>query len=399
MPLLQIDEPDRKAARRLTPFALAFRPFFLLAGLAAAVLIPIWAIAFASGRLGPNYYGFIEWHGHEMVFGYAVAVAVGFLLTAARNWTGIETVKGTPLAALAALWLLGRVVPFFPGPLPGWLIAAADLAFLPAVALALGGPLWRARHYKSFAFVLVFALLTGANAVIHLERLGLIAGGARQALYFAVDLIVLLIVIMGGRVIPFFTEKALPGVRMRRWPVVEAAAVSGLVLLAALEALYPQSDAVAVAALLAAVANGVRLVGWWSGRVWGVPLLWVLHAGYGWLVAGLALRAAAGVGWVAPSLALHALTAGAIGLTTLGMMARVALGHTGRPLRLPRGMATGFVLLALAGLVRVLLPMLFPAQYVAWIGLSGALWALAFFTFLVLYVPILMRARIDGRPG
>ena len=399
MPLLQIDDPEREAGRRLAPFALAFRPFFLLAGVAAAVLIPVWAIAFGLGRLGPNYYGFIEWHGHEMVFGYAVAVAVGFLLTAARNWTGIQTLSGAPLAALAGLWGLGRVLPFFPDLLPGWLIASVDLAFLPAVALALGRPLWRARHYKSFAFVLVFAFLGGANAVIHLERLGVIASGARPALYFAVDLIALLIVIMGGRVIPFFTEKALPGVRARSWPVVEAASVSGMVLLAAVEVVYPGRAVVGAAALLAAAANGVRLAGWWSRRVWTVPLLWVLHAGYGWLVVGLALKVAASAGWLAPSLALHALTAGAIGLTTLGMMARVALGHTGRPLRLPRGMASGFVLLALAGVARVAMPLLFPAQYITWIVISGALWALAFLTFLLLYGPILMRARIDGRPG
>ena len=399
MPLLQVDEPDRETSRQLAPFALAFRPFFLLAGIAAAVLIPAWAIAFTLGGIAPNYYGFIEWHGHEMVFGYAVAVAVGFLLTAARNWTGIETISGLSLAVLAGLWLAGRVVPFFPGLLPSWLIAATDLAFLPAVALALGWPLWRARHYKSFAFVLIFALLGGANAVIHLERLGVLAGGGRQALYFAVDLIVLLIVIMGGRVLPFFTEKALPGVHMRRWPVVEAASVTGMVLLAAVEVGFPGSAAVGGAALLAAAANGIRLAGWWTRRIWGVPLLWVLHAGYGWLVVGLALRAAASVGWVIPSLALHALTAGAIGLTTLGMMARVALGHTGRPLRLPRGMAAGFLLLALAGVARVPLPLLFPAQYVLWIGLSGTLWALAFLIFLALYGSILIRARIDGRPG
>lgn len=398
MQLLQIDEPG-PADRGFAPFALAFRPFFLLAGVAAAVLILTWVAAFAWGRLGPNYYGSIEWHGHEMVFGYAVAVAAGFLLTAARNWTGIQTVSGTPLAFLAGLWFLGRIVPFFPNLLPNWVIAAADLAFLPAVAAALGWPLWQARHFKSFAFVLVFVLLGGANAVIHLERLGVLAGGGRQALYFAVDLIVLLIVIMGGRVIPFFIEKALPGVRMRSWPVVEAASVSGMVLLAAVEALYSGSEAVGAAALFATAANGLRFAGWWSGRVWRVPLLWVLHGGYGWLVVGLALKVAASAGWVAPSLAVHALTAGAIGLTTLGMMARVALGHTGRPLRLPRGMAAGFLILVLAGGVRVLLPMFFPAQYLSWIVLSGGLWTVAFVIFVVLYSPILVRARIDGRPG
>ncbi|HKJ77201.1 MAG TPA: NnrS family protein, partial [Gammaproteobacteria bacterium] len=317
---------------------------------------------------------------------------------ATRNWTGLPTARGPVLAGLAAVWLAGRLLPLAPA-LPGVLVAAVDLSFLPLLALALAVPVVRAQHWKSLMFPVLLLVLTGANLAIHLERLGVAEGVARPALYAGVDLVVILIALMGGRVIPFFTEKALEGVRPRTWPWVERAAIPSIAILALAEAFYPQPAVVGGLATVAAVINGIRFAGWLDRKVWSVPLLWVLHLAYGWLVVGFAMKAVAAFGGVSPLLALHALTAGGIGGATLGMMARVSLGHTGRTLDLPAGMAVAFGLLHIAAAVRVLLPLAVPTAYAGLIGLSGALWSLAFLIFVFRYTPILYRPRIDGRPG
>lgn len=399
MAVISIEDPGRHGpARKSALWDLGFRPFFLLAGLAGLALVAVWAAVFAAGRPLDTYYGYIGWHSHEMVFGYAVAAIAGFLLTATRNWTGRPTARGGVLAGLALLWLAGRVLPLVPG-VPGGVVAAVDLAFLPLLALALAVPVTRAQHWKSLMFPVLLLVLAGANLAIHLEGLGLAAGLARPALYGAVDLVVLLIALMGGRVIPFFTEKALDGVQPRSWGWVERLALPSIAVLALAEAFYPQPALVGVLAALAALLNGIRFAGWLDRQVWRVPLLWVLHLAYAWLVVGFAMKAAAAFGGLSPFLALHALTAGGIGGATLGMMARVALGHTGRTLDLPSGMAVAFALLHLAAAVRVLAPLLLPGAYPGLVGLSGALWALAFAVFVIDYAPILYRPRVDGRPG
>lgn len=395
MALIGISDP-RRPARGWAPFALGFRPFFLLAGLAALLLIALWGWMYGGSHLLVNYYGFIGWHSHEMLFGYSSAVVTGFLLTAVRNWTGVQTLRGAPLAALAAVWLAGRLVPFLP--LPAWLIAGVDLSFLPLFAIALATPLLRARHYKSLMFVAIIATLFAGNLLIHLQLLGLTGGGGRAGTYLAVYLTLLTVVIMGGRVIPFFTEKGLPpGFARREWRWVERLAPAGVVLAGVTDILWPGSPLFAACALLAAVANGWRLAGWYHRGIWRVPLLWVLQLGYAWLVAGFGLMALGAMGWFPPLQALHALTVGAIGGISLGMMARVTLGHTGRMLVPPPAMTWAFALLYLATAARVFLPLWLAPQPA--IAVSAALWAGAFLLFVVLYAPMLLRARVDGQPG
>ncbi len=396
MALIGLSEPQ-PTPRGWAPFALGFRPFFLLAGVAAVVLLAVWGWAYAGGHMLHNYYGYIGWHSHEMVFGYSSAVIAGFLLTAARNWTGVQTLRGLPLALLALLWLLARITPFLPD-VPPPLTALLDLAFLPLFAVALAIPLLRARHYKSLMFVVVAVVMSAANLLVHLEHLGVMQESARAGIYLAVDFILLAIVIMGGRVIPFFTERGLPpGFVHREWSLVERLAPVSVVLLALCEAFWPQQYMLAALAALAALFNGWRLYGWYTGGIWRVSLLWVLHLAYGWLVLGFALKALAALGLFAPMQALHALTIGAIGGMTLGMMARVALGHTGRNLIAAPAMAWAFALVNLATLVRVFLPLV--ATYPLTIAVAAGLWVIAFAIFSWLYVPVLLRARVDGQPG
>jgi len=378
------------------PFALGFRPFFLAAGLYAVLMMALWLLVL-RGALTPGELPPAVWHGHEMLFGFAVAVIAGFLLTATQNWTGIPTPSGPPLAALFLIWLAGRVSFLVPGLPPGW-IAAIDLSFLPVLAVTLALPIIRARQLNNYPFPFMLLALAAANALVHGEALGL-SDTARLGLHLAVYVVVAMIVVMGGRVIPSFTDNKLQ-TRARRWKPIERLVppVTVLALTAALVA--PDTRITALLAALAAALHAIRLAGWYTPKIWSVPLLWILHLGYAWVVLGFALLAlsAAGVGAVAVS-ALHAFTAGGIGVLTLGMMARVALGHTGRMLEPAPLMTRAFVAINLAAVVRVALPLSFPAVYAQGMAVAGVAWIAAFGLFALIYTPILLRPRVDGKPG
>jgi len=380
-------------------FALGFRPFFLLSGIFAIVSTTVWVPAFVGGLGLSTYYGQIGWHSHEMIFGYTVAVIAGFLLTAVRNWTARETPAGSLLAGIVTLWLFGRILPLFPANFSAWFTALIDLAFLPALTFAIGVPLVRSGETRNLLFLPLLAALWIANCLVHAEVLGLASNLARQGIFLGMNLIILLIVIMGGRVIPFFTERALPGTVMKRWAFVEWLSPLAVVIFLAVEFFLADSLWSASFAALAACANGIRLAGWYSQRYWNVPLLWVLHLGYSWIVVGFFLKAGVGLGLVPPQFTIHAFTVGAIGVLTIGMMARVSLGHTGRPLNIGTAMTVAFGLLNLAALARGLLPIFFPLWFPQLIIASGALWIAAFVIFVIIYSPILAQPRIDGRPG
>lgn len=378
------------------PFALGFRPFFLAAGLYAVLLMALWLGVLRGnvvlGELPPP-----VWHGHEMLFGFAVAVIAGFLLTAARNWTGIATPSGAPLAALFLLWLAGRVAFLLPG-LPGGLVALTDLAFLPLLALLLALPIHKAKQLHNYPFPVMLLALTLANALVHGAALGWLPGTAETGLHLAVYVIVAMMTVIGGRVIPSFTDNKL-GSRAQRWPRIER--LLPFITLGALAAalLAPISPVTALLAAAAASAHGVRLAGWHTRKLWSVPLLWILHLGYAWIVAGFALLALSATGVAAASSALHAFTAGGIGTLTLGMMARVSLGHTGRMLESAPLMTLAYIAVNLAALSRVVLPLLLPTAWATLMAIAGFLWMAAFGLFAAIYWPILLRPRVDGKPG
>jgi len=267
------------------------------------------------------------------------------------------------------------------------------------LAVTLSVPLLRTRQQHNLVFLFVLAALSVANIMVHLQILGITRATAKHGIYFAVYLIVLLIAILGGRVIPFFTEKGIAGARTRRWTTVEYVSLGSLVVLMVLYLVDAAPLAVIVFAIVTALGHGLRLSGWYQRTVWSVPLLWVLHLGYAWLVAGFILTALSAAGLVNPMLAIHAFTTGGIGTITLGMMARVALGHTGRILRIGPAMTWSFVLANLAAVSRVFLPMIFPGRYSEWIVMAGVLWSVAFAIFVISYAGVLIQPRVDGRPG
>jgi len=379
-------------------FALGFRPFFLLAGWLAILLMAFWVPVFVGGVASDIYYAQIDWHSHEMIFGYTVAVIAGFLLTAVRNWTNTPTPSGLPLAGMGALWLIARILPILVAIFPRWLIAAADLAFLPTFAIGIAVPLLKNNEKQNLIFLPLLAVLWSADLLVHADVLGLAPNLARKGVFLGLDVIILVIVIMGGRVIPFFTERAL-SVVLKRWRIVEWLSPVSVVLFLLTELFVPDSVTSASLAALAACANGARLAGWYTPRYWRVPLLWVLHLGYGWIVVGFYLKAGTALGLVPPQFTIHAFTVGGIGVLTLGMMARVSLGHTGRPLKVGAAMTSAFVLINLAAVGRGLLPPFFPQFFSQLIVASGVFWIAAFTIFIIVYTPILIQPRVDGRPG
>jgi uncharacterized protein involved in response to NO len=392
---LPASQPAASVPAGFALWHLGFRPFYLLASIFSAVSVLLWA-AQVSGYLSSAYLQGPVWHGHEMLFGYAVAVITGFLLTAVRAWTGLPTATGVPLMALAGLWVLGRVLVLTP-----WDVAAAvmNAAFPLAVAVAIGIPLVRARSVRNYFFIGLLALIGVLILALHLALLSRVGLSPHVGLQLALDVVLFIMVVMGGRVIPMFTNNGVRGAGATRHAWVEKFALGAVLLLFVADLLQWSQTVIATIALLGALAHGVRLYLWRPWRTLSTPLVWILHAAYVWIVAHLALRGLSALDLLAGSYAIHALTVGAIGGLTLGMMTRTARGHTGRLLIADGFELTMFVLIQIAALVRVLGGMVTPAWYLPSIQLSGVLWAAAFGLYAVRYWPVLTRPRLDGKPG
>ena len=380
-------------------FAMGFRAFFALAGLSALALIAVWNSLFNGSLHIDNYYPAINWHAHEMLLGYSAAVIAGFLLTAVRNWTNTPTTTPDQLASLCFLWIYGRVLPFYSDLVPDVLIAATDLAFLPVLVFFVSRPLLKTANYKNLTFTALLLLMTVGNGLIHAEILGLTEATAYLGLTMVLAIIVMMILVIAGRVFPFFTERGLSGVVCIRNQGLDIASVVVSLGVFLLLMLNVSGLLLTIFAVLAVVLNIMRVSAWYDSRIWFVPLLWVLYVGYGWLILGFGLIALSAYAIVLPSLALHAFTVGGIGILTLGMMARVALGHTGRALKASNVMAIAFVLINLAALFRVLIPVLLPAWFGSFVVVSTYCWLAAFSLFAFYYAPILSTPRADGQPG
>ena len=391
-------------ARGHTVFSLGFRPFFLAVGVEGVALTLAWLAMLYGWLPAPAWLDPFLWHGHEMLFGLVSAAIAGFLLTAVPNWTGTPPVAGARLAALLTLWLLGRIAMAAAGALPAAAVAVADLAFPAALFVAVAWPIVRTRQTRQAGVLAVLLGLTGANLAAHLDALGVAPGASRPALRLAIVFVALLILVIGGRITPSFTQNAIvragaaPTVRVR--PTLDRLSLAAALALALSELLAPRSLATGASAAVAALVTLARMSGWQTRFALGDPLVASLHAGFAWVGAGFAAIALADLGApVPPTVALHALTAGAMGAMILAVMTRVALGHSGRPLVAPRSARIAYLLVSAGALARVLGPLLAPgAQRAAW-TLAGLLWAGAFAAFLAGYAPILLQPRADARSG
>lgn len=394
---IKIDEPTppRAGASSFALWELGFRPFYLLASSFAALSVGLWSLQF-TGWLPTPYLPAPLWHAHEMLMGFALAVIVGFLFTAGRNWTGRPTPTGGALMALAALWLLARVLVLTPF---GLASALANLAFPVASAAALAVPLWKARSKRNYFFVALLLGLGAASLGIHLAQLKLLPQVGAYAVQMALDVVLFVLCVMGGRVIPMFTNNGVPGARAQRKDWLEKGALGAVLALMLADALRLPAAWVAVAAAVAGALHLARLVLWQPWVTWRTPLVWVLHLAYAWIPLHLALRAMTALGLAGPSAAHHALTVGAVGGLVIGMMVRTARGHTARRLMADRWEVSCFVLVAASALARVLLPLAAPALTLEAVGISAALWSLGFALYTLRYWPVLTRPRLDGKPG
>lgn len=382
----------------------AFRPMFLLGASFSAIAMLLWILALAGTISLPVYGNVLVWHAHEMMFGFVAAIVVGFLLTAVQNWTGMRATHGRALGILTTVWLLGRLAFLFGANLPAWLVAGIDLLFLPLSAILLAVPLIKVKQQRNLFFVPVLFLLTFCNALMHYglvsERFDIQQLGSQNAVW----LVALLMAIVGGRVIPMFTANGTMTTKAE--PIVWLDRIGlgslWLVFILNITLFSAQLPDVVMAAIYAisAVALGVRCLRW---RIWitlRVPLLWSLHIAYWFIPLGLALFALRELGFnISNSIALHAITAGAMGNMILAMIARVSLGHSGRPLQPKAIMSLAFLLVAVAALSRVLLTWLVPEFSMSWFMFSAAAWILAYLIYVVVYLPILITPRPDGRPG
>ena len=395
---MQISEPGQSKGFAL--FNLGFRPFFLFAALSSALLMAHWLMLLGKGQATYDYYQISQfWHGHEMLFGYGIAVIAGFLLTAVRNWTSIQTPYGKTLAAIFFVWLAGRLLPVisqFAVSIPGEVIALVDLAFLPLVALGIGLPIVRSGNHRNLVFIVILLAMTIANTLIHLQLLGITSNTLASGMQLGLGLIVVVMVIMGGRVIPFFTERAM-AFEARKYSWLEKSFIP-LAFGWLLADLFQLQIAAAILAAINAAIHLLRLSGWFKARMFRNHLIWILHVAYLFIPLGFLLDALSSVINLSPYLAIHAFAAGAIGSMTLGMMARVSLGHTGRPLKISPVTVAAFILMAISGLVRVFLPII-PELYMMAIHISGGLWVVAWILFLIPYTPILLKPRADGQFG
>lgn len=393
----RIEEPAPRAhpSRGFALWQLGFRPFYLLASAFAALSIALWGLQF-TGLLPAPYLAGPLWHAHEMLFGFTLAVVVGFLFTAGRNWTNRATPTGAKLAALAALWLAGRVLVLTPW---GWASAIVNAAFPLAAAVSLAIPFVAAGNRRNYFFVALLALLSAATLAVHLNQLGVLALPGWAGIQIALDVVLFILCVMGGRVIPMFTNNGVPGAHAQRRPLVEQASLLGVLLLLAADALQVPAPVTGVIAAIAAAAHLARWILWQPWTTLRTPLVWVLHLAYAWIPLHLAMRALAAAGWIASSAAVHALTVGAIGGLVIGMITRTARGHTARPLRADRWDVACYVLVAAAAVVRVLLPLVLPQWTLHAIVGSAALWSAGFGLYAITYWKVLTRPRLDGKPG
>ena len=380
MALYTPSEPHAASAQGFALFALGFRPFYLLAGAYAALSVPLWAAQYAGWLPGAN----PLWHAHEMLFGYAFAVIAGFLLTAVRAWTSRPTPSGAALAGIAALWIAARLL----APYSLQASSVLDALFALAVAWGIGRPIVASGNRNWYFILFVIALGAASVAFVVTEP--------RVALAAGLDVVLLVITIMGGRVIPAFTNNAVLGAGARRNRWIEHGALGAVIALLFLDLFQLP---VWPLALAAAALHAIRVGLWAPLATRARPILWILHLSYAWVAVHLLLRGLAGVDLVPAALATHALTVGVIGGLTLGMMTRTSRGHTARPLKVGSWEVAAYVLVHAAAVVRVIFPLVAPGAYAAFVELSAALWCAAFAIFTAVYYPILSRPRLDGQPG
>lgn len=386
---------------RFALFDLGFRPFFLGAVIYSIVVMLFWIAVYAFHVALPmDGLSEYQWHAHEMVFGYSMAVIAGFLLTAVKNWTGIQTVHGPALAAIFSLWLVARLLFLFGSK---FIVVAAffDLFFMVSILVAVVYPIIKSRNWRQLGILAKISLLIAANLCFYLGYMGILEQGMRWGIYGGLYLVIGLILTISGRVIPFFIERGV-GYPVQlynpKWITLLGLLLFLVFVISDLFLENPVITGYTSVGLL--IVYSVRLSGWYTPGIWKKSLLWSLYLAMLFINIGFLLFALNAFTGVSKFIAIHAFTYGGIGVITVAMMARVALGHTGRNMNEPPELVKYIFSALLAGsIVRVFFPLVAPDNYLNWILLSQVLWVAGFSLFVITYTPILIKSRIDGQPG
>lgn len=392
-------EPGPARPPSVAIFAYGFRPFFLLAAIHAALVIPFWVALLNGLDLGQPPLPALTWHAHEMLYGFVAAAIAGFLLTAVPSWTGRRGYAGAPLVLLVLIWLAGRIAMSAPLGLSQIWLAAIDLAFLPVLALTLIPALIRSGNRRNLALIGLLALLFVANLAFHFD-----GAASSVSLTRAYGVMLFMLTLLGGRMVPAFTSSALKqrglDIRIRRYQPLDRAVLIAVALVVLVDVLMPRGPFAAGAAGIAAFLLAAQLCRWQGHRTLRAPIVWVLHVAYAWLPVCLVIKSAWLFGVALPASSWqHALGVGAMATMIIAVMSRASLGHTGRELVAPIPIVVAYGLLSAAALARVFGPILMPLTAARWLLLAAGLWTLAFSLFVIVYAPILWRSRADGRPG
>ena len=396
---------DSEKEQRIIPvFRLAFRPFFLAASAFSVISMLLWASFWAgNANVTALMYGNpIWWHSHEMLIGFTGAIIIGFLLTAVQNWTGNPGVRGWKLASIFLFWLVARIGLLVGSPGIAWMVT--DLIWMPLAAYYLARPIVIRKQWNNLFFAPLILLLTCLNALYHLNALGMGGADLSSVSFMTVMVVSVIVLVVGGRVIPFFTWRGTKTEQITRVKWIELGSlIPSWLLLANVLLPVPESISQFTLPLLlfaTGVGHLIRFARWRTFSTLKVPLLWLLHFAYMFMTGGMLLLAVHFYsGTIGYSVALHFITVGGIGCMILAMIARVSLGHTGRSLQVNRAMVAAFVTLVLAALLRTVAVIVFPELVLKAYIVSALLWAIAFAVFTVVYYPILTKPRKDGRPG
>ncbi|MFD2204638.1 NnrS family protein [Kiloniella antarctica] len=383
-----------------------FRPFFLSGAFYALLVLCLWILSLTGYLEYETYVAPPLIHGHEMLYGFGVAAIAGFILTAMPNWTNTPPLSGLPLAGLYAFWIAGRLSLWAGTSIPFVVLATVDMLFLPTLAIMTARTLYKAGNKKNLMLPGIFLLLGTFNLLFYLSEMSVIELSSRTILEAAISVLILLITIIGGRIVPAFTRNALHQqgitIEISAPTKLSIACIIGTFVMVLGDVFispdYPNSFA--VFCLLLAMAHFIRLIFWKGWLTLNDPLLWSMHLGYLWIPIGLLLKSYGlyeyGYFWEG---ALHALTTGAIATMVLVVMIRAGLGHSGSPLKSSFLLTCSLIAITLAALSRVVQSALEGPLSVPVLHSSGLLWTLAFGLYIIHFLPIMFKPRLDGKPG
>ncbi len=394
---------------------LSFRIFFSAAALFAVITMLLWSFVFTghtdidAQALNPLY-----WHGHEMVYGYALAVIAGFLLTAVKTWTWVMMPHGYKLLAIFCCWLLARLswAGFGLGMTVAgssisllYVAAVFDLLFIASMAFVICRAVLQVKQYKQMGILAKLALLTVGNGICYWGIINADMNMTKIGIYLGFYLIIGLVLTIGRRVVPFFIERGLSvgtteGIKLRNSKVQDIASLLFFLAFFISDLFYPNQYLLTITALGVAVVNIVRLVGWYHRGIWQKPLLWSLYVAFlGMCLSFLLYALQPWLGYT-HSIAMHGLAIAGVGMMTVAMMTRVSLGHTGRSIHQPpKTVNIMYGLMVLAFVSRVLLPLADMSHYLLWIMIAQGAWIACFVLFCISYLPMLARPRPDGLFG